>query len=95
MTAVTAPRDRSHRFSPPPAIRSDRQFVGQVTSRESCHADTIEERVALTERLSAQADDQNALAARLEAKRQDASHHADQIRQMLLDDGDWYSIVDL
>lgn len=54
----------------------------------------IEERAALIDRLAAQArkSDQACLASQLEAKRLEASRHSDQIRQMLLGDGDWYSV---
>jgi two-component system chemotaxis response regulator CheB len=57
----------------------------------------IEERAALIGRLAAQAreSDKASVASLLEAARQNVTRHSDQIRHMLLDDGDWYSLPTL
>ena len=80
-----------HTFSPEGLLAAQSETLERILWSS---LNVIEERGTLIDRLAAQAEerDQASVAYQLDGLRKVAAHHSDQIRQMLVNDGDWYSV---
>lgn len=83
-----------HTFLPESLLASQSEMIEKALWKA---LNVIEERVALINLLAGEARqyDQPSVASQLETRRQAVARHSDQIRQMLVGDGEWYSVVDL